>query len=81
MPRARRSAADLSVVRIPGSRPEPPPELDAVEARHWREMVGSMPSAWLSGAAPFLLARYASWRLRVSGWTASYAITPSMPDC
>ena len=56
MPRGRRSSAD-NVVTMPHVRPEPPEELGEAEARHWRELVNTMPADWLSGAAGPLLVR------------------------
>jgi hypothetical protein len=52
-------AAALAVVpRVPGrGRPEPPPELDPLEARIWREVVDALPGHWLAGAGGVILRR------------------------
>jgi hypothetical protein len=49
--RGRRSTEALSKVVplpgiVPGTRPEPPPELTAEQAETWRAIVGRMPSDW-----------------------------------
>src|SRR5262245_758414 len=70
MPRGRRSAADSNVVRMPHARPAPPAELGEAEARHWRELVESMPSDWLGGAAAPLLARLCAVIVQCEGFEA-----------
>jgi phage terminase small subunit len=58
--RGRKSAAELSVVRvaIDGSRPPPPDGLTDGQARAWREIVESLPADWISPAQEPLLAAY-----------------------
>src|SRR5262245_61489114 len=59
MPRGRKSAASLSVVPlVPGqSRPEPPPGLDSLEQRVWRDVVDALPAHWLDLAGQLILRR------------------------
>src|SRR5215472_14912483 len=59
MPRGRKSAASLSVVPVlPGrGRPEPPPDLDELEQRIWREVVDALPGHWLDRAGQVILRR------------------------
>jgi hypothetical protein len=61
MPRGRnRSPAALSVasVLVPGQgRPEPPPELDAIEAKVWREVIAALPAHWVDPAGQLILLR------------------------
>src|SRR5438876_8243941 len=61
MPRGRnRSPAALSVVSVivPGQgRPEPPPELDAIEAKAWREVIAALPAHWVDAAGQLILLR------------------------
>jgi hypothetical protein len=59
MPRGRKSAASLSVVPVvPGQgRPEPPPGLDSLEQRIWREVVDALPAHWLDLAGQIILRR------------------------
>ena len=58
--RGRKSAAELSVVRVAleGHRPPPPDDLTAQQARTWREIVESVPGGWVSRAQEPLLAAY-----------------------
>lgn len=43
---------------VPGKgRPEPPAELDRVEARAWRDVIDSLPDRWLDAAAQLILRR------------------------
>jgi hypothetical protein len=64
MPRGRnRSPAALSVVPavIPGQgRPEPPPDLDALEAKAWREVIAALPAHWVDPAGQLILRRLAA---------------------
>jgi hypothetical protein len=64
MPRGRdRSPAALSTVSVvvPGQgRPEPPPELDAVEAKAWREVIAALPAHWVDPAGQLILLRLAA---------------------
>ena len=55
----RRSAADLSIVPLlPGKgRPEPPKELDQIEARAWNDVVDALPGRWLDPAGQLVLRR------------------------
>ena len=56
----RKSAASrLAIVAaIPGGgRPEPPKQLDAVERRIWRELVGALPPYWIDAAGEQILRR------------------------
>src|SRR5262249_54619816 len=55
----RKPAASLSVVpRVPGrGRPEPPPDLDELENRIWREVVDALPGHWLDQAGRIVLRR------------------------
>ena len=58
--RGRKSAAELSVVRVAleGYRPGPPDDLSAQQAHIWREVVESVPGGWISPAQESLLAAY-----------------------
>ena len=58
--RGRKSAAELSVVRVAleGYRPAAPDELTAQQALTWREIVDSVPGGWISRAQEPLLAAY-----------------------
>src|SRR5262245_65521322 len=64
MPRGRnRSPAALSTISVvvPGQgRPEPPPELDAVEAKAWREVISALPAHWVDPAGQLILLRLAA---------------------
>jgi hypothetical protein len=64
MPRGRnRSPAALSTISVvvPGQgRPEPPPELDAVEAKAWREVIAALPAHWIDLAGQLILLRLAA---------------------
>src|SRR5262249_19675175 len=64
MPRGRnRSPAALSTVSVmvPGTgRPEPPPELDAIEAKAWREVIAAFPAHWVDPAGQLILLRLAA---------------------
>jgi hypothetical protein len=53
----RRSAASLEISPVvPGQgRAEPPPELDAVEARIWNEVIDALPDRWVDPAAQLVL--------------------------
>jgi hypothetical protein len=55
----RKAAAALAVIpRVPGrGRPEPPPELDPLEQRIWREVIDALPDHWLDQAGQVLLRR------------------------
>ena len=57
--RGRKSAASLVVVPlVPGQgRPEPPVELDTLEARVWREVVAALPAHWIDPAGQLILRR------------------------
>src|SRR5215472_18858441 len=58
----RKPAAALSVVpRVPGrGRPEPPPDLDVLEQRIWREVIDALPGHWLDQAGQLVLRRLAA---------------------
>jgi len=58
----RKPAAALAVVpRVPGrGRPEPPPDLDELESRIWREVVDALPGHWLDRAGQLVLRRLAA---------------------
>jgi hypothetical protein len=58
MPRGRKSIASLTVVSMVGpQRPEPPEELTPAQAKEWRAIVASMPSAYFdAGSLPLLVA-------------------------
>jgi hypothetical protein len=58
----KRSAASLSVVPVvPGrGRPKPPADLDPIEQRVWREVVGALPGHWLDTAGQLVLRRLAA---------------------
>jgi hypothetical protein len=58
----RRSAADISVVSlVPGKgRPEPPKELDQVEARAWNDVIDALPGQWIDPAGQLVLRRVAA---------------------
>ena len=62
MARGRKSSASLSVVpRVPGrGRPEPPPDLDVLEQRIWREVIDALPGHWLDQAGQLVLRRLAA---------------------
>src|SRR5262245_2035894 len=64
MPRGRnRSPAALSTVSVmvPGQgRPEPPPELDPIEAKAWREVIAALPAYWIDFAGQLVLQRLAA---------------------
>jgi hypothetical protein len=64
MPRGRnRSPAALSTISVvvPGQgRPEPPPELDAVEVKAWREVISALPAHWVDPAGQLILLRLAA---------------------
>jgi len=59
MARGRKSTISLTVVppALPGERPAPPAEFDAVEAGIWRAIVGALPGAWFDPAAQQVLTR------------------------
>ena len=59
MARGRKSGISLAVVPpvLPGERPAPPAELDAIEERIWRAIVGALPPTWLDAAAQQILVR------------------------
>ena len=59
MARGRKSAISLAVMppALPGEKPAPPAELDAVEERIWRAIVGALPPTWLDAAAQQILVR------------------------
>ena len=61
----RRSAASLEISPVvPGQgRAEPPPELDAVEARIWNEVIDALPDRWVDPAAQLVLRS-----LGISAW-------------
>ena len=58
----RKSAASLTVLpRVPGrGPPEPPPDLDELESRIWREVIDALPSQWLDSAGQLILRRLAA---------------------
>ena len=58
--RGRKSAAELSVVRVSleGYRPPAPDDLTSQQAQVWREIVESVPGGWISPAQEPLLAAY-----------------------
>ena len=58
----RKSSASLAIVpRVPGrGRPEPPPDLDELESRIWREVVDALPGHWLDRAGQLVLRRLAA---------------------
>ena len=64
MPRGRnRSSAALAVVPVlvPGAgRPEPPADLDSLEQRIWREVIGALPPHWIDPAGQLILRRLAA---------------------
>jgi hypothetical protein len=64
MPRGRnRSSAALAVVPVlvPGAgRPEPPPDLDPLEQRVWREVIAALPPHWVDPAGQLILRRLAA---------------------
>jgi hypothetical protein len=64
MPQGRnRSPAALSVVPavIPGQgRPEPPVDLDSLEAEVWREVIAALPAHWVDPAGQLILRRLAA---------------------
>jgi hypothetical protein len=63
MPRGRRSPAALAVVPVlvPGAgRPEPPPDLDPLEQRAWREVIAALPPHWVDPAGQLILRRLAA---------------------
>jgi hypothetical protein len=63
MPRGRRSPAALAVVPVlaPGAgRPEPPPDLDPLEAKVWREVIAAVPAHWIDPAGQLILRRLAA---------------------
>ena len=46
---------------VPGQgRPEPPPELDAIEAKAWREVIAALPAHWVDPAGQLILLRLAA---------------------
>jgi hypothetical protein len=55
----RKSSASLAIVpRVPGrGRPEPPPDLDVLEQRIWREVIDALPGHWLDRAGQLVLRR------------------------
>jgi hypothetical protein len=59
MSRGRKSAASLQVVPlVPGQgRPPPPPGLDRLERRVWRDVVAALPAHWLDPAGQLVLRR------------------------
>jgi hypothetical protein len=59
MPRGRKSRISLTLVppALPGERPAPPAELDAVEVGIWRAIVGALPPTWMDAAAQQILTR------------------------
>ena len=63
MPRGRRSPAALAVVPVlvPGAgRPEPPPDLDPLEQKAWREVIAALPPHWVDPAGQLILKRLAA---------------------
>ena len=58
----RKSVSSFSVVPlVPGrGRPQPPADLDALESRIWREVVGALPGHWLDAAGQLILRRLAA---------------------
>jgi len=55
---ARRSASSQVIPIVPGyGRPTPPPGLDAVEKRIWRDVVDALPDHWLDPAGQLILRR------------------------
>ena len=63
MSRGRRSPAALAVVPVlvPGAgRPEPPPDLDPLEQRAWREVIAALPPHWVDPAGQLILKRLAA---------------------
>src|SRR5262249_38300055 len=62
MSRGRKSASSLAVVPlVPGQgRPEPPADLDIMEARVWREVVNALPGCWIDSAGQLILRRLAA---------------------
>ena len=58
----RKSAESLTVLpRVPGrGRPTPPPDLDELESRIWREVIDALPSHWLDSAGQLILRRLAA---------------------
>ena len=55
----RRKSPDLAVLPlVPGQgRPEPPPSLDVLEQRIWRNVVDALPPYWLDLAGQLILQR------------------------
>lgn len=58
--RGRKSAAELSIVRVSvdGYRPGPPADLREPEVQIWRDIVSSVPSGWFNRSNEPLLAAY-----------------------
>jgi hypothetical protein len=58
----RRSVPDLTIVpMVPGKgRPEPPKDLDPVEARAWNDVVDALPGQWIDTAGQLVLRRVAT---------------------
>jgi hypothetical protein len=48
-------------VLVPGAgRPEPPADLDSIEQRIWREVIGALPPHWIDPAGQLILRRLAA---------------------
>ena len=63
MARGRKSPAELAVVpvMVPGAgRPEPPPDLDLLEQKVWREVIAALPPHWVDPAGQLILRRLAA---------------------
>jgi hypothetical protein len=59
MSRGRKPAAAVEITpMMPGAgRPEPPAELDPIEARIWRDVVDALPGHWIDLAGQLILRR------------------------
>jgi hypothetical protein len=68
MGRGRTSAAALSVIAVDElARPEPPEELDADEAKEWREIAAALPPTWFGRETSPILVQYCKLIVRIRG--------------
>ena len=85
MQRGRKSTESLSTVLalVPGTRPEPPAELTAEQAKTWGVIVSQMPADFFTyGASPLLvvLCRHVSISRTVAGMLATVEPLSLMDD-
>lgn len=56
--RGRKSEAALLITHLPGQWPDPPAELNEVQATHWRRIVATKPADWFGPDTYPLLVQY-----------------------